>query len=52
MSEADAKAQIDFWWETYERGHITAEQRDNHIECVALLYRLRRDYNRYSVLSR
>ena len=52
MKKKDAKAQIDFWWEIYEQGHITAEQRDSYIEGVAMVYKYRRNYSHYNVLSK
>ncbi|MEK9630249.1 MAG: hypothetical protein VW076_00065 [Synechococcus sp.] len=52
MNKKEAKRQIDQWHEFYEQGIITAEKRDDHIEAVALLYRLRRDHGRYDLLNK
>ena len=52
MTRTEAEKQIDDLYEFHEKGIITEEQLAERVEAVALIYRLRRDPGRYSVLDR
>ena len=52
MTRREAELQIDDWYSFYEQGLIDAEQLEHHVECVAALYRIRRNDSRYHLLDK